>query len=516
MESFIDTNLNDNIYLSLEEESSIQYPRRAPIFSELNEDERRELWASLALRHTVGLGQSSHGKLIQHFGSAFNAVQAAPDWKNLGIAQAKAQMVADGVWRESAHKEWTSLIESDTGILLWTNPQYPVLLRHIYNPPILLYTKGDISLLSNATISMVGSRLCSKEGLQVASNMAAELSRVGITVVSGMAKGVDAMAHKAALNGVGRSIGVLGTGIDIYYPYENRKLYKDFQKHGLLITEYPLGMRALPQNFPARNRIVSGISLGVLIVEATTRSGSLITARLALEQNREVYAVPGPLTMQNYSGCHELIRQGAHPVFGAEDILNDLASPLQRQLESAPCLNLLRKRRRKGKNQVTLDEQESKVPVRILTPSHDTSKAPQTQGIMDSAFQDKTPDVLLPQHTEIKKQIPKSKVEKTRTTAPTQAYVEKPEQSCAIDHTQSSTTRPEQTTITSPTQAATKEHALLAYLADNQEVHIDIIAEALGLSAGKASSMLLILEMQGKVKRLAGMRYMLAKEKSYG
>lgn len=472
----------------------MQYPRHAPLFSELNEAERNELWASLALRHTEGLGQRSHAKLMQHFGSAFHAVQAAPHWSDTTIANTKAQMVADGVWRERAHKEWKALSKSDAGILLWTSPYYPVLLRHIYDPPILLYTKGDISLLSNATISIVGSRLCSNEGLQKASLIAAELSRVGITVVSGMAKGVDGTAHKAALKGVGRSIGVLGTGLDICYPRENKKLYKDFQSDGLLITEFPLGMQAMPQNFPARNRIVSGLSLGVLIVEAAARSGSLITARLALEQNREVYAVQGPLSMQNYSGCHELIRQGAHPVLNAEDILRDLAKPLQHQLENAPCLNLMRTRRRKAKKEepckkvhAPLKEAQSAKAKHKVHVEKDEHKKSEQRAIPCHGSGLKAKDE---QNLGTKTHL-ESEVKTKPNTAPDKE-------------------------LTTQSKVDSVEDALLAYLANGQEVHIDTISEALGLSAGKASSMLLVLEMTGQVRRLGGMRYMLAKGASCG
>ncbi|MFI3270497.1 MAG: DNA-processing protein DprA [Pseudomonadota bacterium] len=454
----------------LETEYSTQYPSHAPQFSELNEDERRELWAALALRHTEGLGSRSQGKLVRFFGSAFTAVQAAPNWKRLHIPEAKAQSVHDGVWRKSAEKEWKQLSKSDVGIILWTSPQYPILLRHIYDPPILLFCKGDTSLLSNATISLVGSRLCSKEGQAMAHTIASELSRVGITVISGMAKGVDATAHHAALQGVGRSIGVLGTGLDICYPVENKKLFRKIQEDGLIVTEFSLGMRALPQNFPARNRIVSGLSLGVLVVEAAARSGSLITARLALEQNREVYAVPGPSTMQEYSGCHNLIRQGAHPVFHVDDILRDLASPLQHQLENTQCLNLMRKKRRK-------DAQQSE---KTLPPS----------------------DILAPAVTQHAEEVV-SKVDNEKCARPEQMSVMAgPEV----------TVRPKTTTSAKVTPQADANLAqLLDYLGKNGEVHIDTIAESLSLNAGKLSALLLVLEMSGQVRRLPGMRYMLGR-----
>ena len=175
----------------------------------------------------------------------------------------------------------------------------------------------------------MGSRRATSQGLAVAAYMARCLAACGITVVSGMAQGIDSVAHEAALARVGRSIGVLGTGIDQIYPRSGEPLFRAMAEQGLLLSEFPPGAPPLAEHFPIRNRIISGLALGVLVVEAAGRSGSLITARLALEQNRDVYAVPGPALDSHCLGCQELVRQGARPVFSAEDVLRDLAAQLQ-------------------------------------------------------------------------------------------------------------------------------------------------------------------------------------------
>ncbi|WP_231039187.1 DNA-processing protein DprA, partial [Nitratidesulfovibrio oxamicus] len=205
--------------------------------------------------------------------------------------------------------------------------------------PAVLYCRGDASLLANHAVAVVGSRLSSRAGRGVAADIAYSLSAAGVTVVSGLARGIDREAHVAALEEVGSTIGVLGTGIDVVYPPEHAELFERMEATGLLVSEYAPGTLPLPAHFPVRNRIISGFSVGVLVVEAAARSGSLITARLALEQGREVYAVPGPATAQYTCGCRGLIEQGARPVATAEDMLADLAPVLGMELAAlaAPC-----------------------------------------------------------------------------------------------------------------------------------------------------------------------------------
>lgn len=238
--------------------------------------------------------------------------------------------MASGSWRTTARREWDAARRLSAGILLWNNPLYPACLRTLPDAPALLYCLGDASLLRAPCIAVVGARKASEQGCRVAAHMARCLAACGISIVSGMAQGIDASAHDAALHEVGRSIGVLGTGIDRVYPQRNAGLFARMERGGgLLLSEFAPGTPPLPENFPVRNRIISGLSLGILVVEAATRSGSLITARTALEQNREVYAVPGPALDEQCCGAQELIRQGARPVFAAEDILRDLLERLR-------------------------------------------------------------------------------------------------------------------------------------------------------------------------------------------
>ena len=229
----------------------------------------------------------------------------------------------------AALEEWRALQKlSSTHIILWNDSLYPTTLRQLPDAPPVLYCKGDLSLLSAPAVAVVGSRNCTSEGVRVAGRIARQLAACGVTIISGMAQGIDTVAHGAALHEAGRSIGVLGTGIDVIYPVKNTDIFGEMEERGLLVTEFPPGSKPIAGNFPIRNRIISGLALGVLVVEASHRSGSLITARLALEQNREVYAIPGPTFAPSSLGCQELVRQGAHPVFSAEDILLDMAALL--------------------------------------------------------------------------------------------------------------------------------------------------------------------------------------------
>lgn len=295
----------------------------------MDEAARTEFWASLALRHCRGLGARSCARLLKTFGSAYQALQACERWGEAGCTKRQSETMASGAWRTTARVEWDNARHLDAAILLWTDPRYPALLRRLPDAPVLLYARGDLSLLNSPAFAIVGSRRATAQGQAVAAYMARCLSACGIAVVSGMARGIDKVSHEAALSRLGRSIGVLGTGIDQIYPTSNASVFKDMQERGLLLSEFPPGAQPLAEHFPVRNRIISGLSLGVLVVEAASRSGSLITARMALEQNREVYAVPGPALDAHCLGCQDLVRQGARPVFSAEDVLRDLAEQLR-------------------------------------------------------------------------------------------------------------------------------------------------------------------------------------------
>nr|MDA8166095.1 DNA-processing protein DprA [Desulfobacteraceae bacterium] len=221
-------------------------------------------------------------------------------------------------------------------ILTWDHPAYPPLLRTIPDPPLLLYTKGDLACLSQPGLGVVGARAATSYGRQVAQDMAFQLARKGLVIISGFALGIDTAAHQGALRAGGRTVAVLGNGLDMVYPEQNRKLFDKIAETGTLVSEYPLGTTPDAFRFPARNRIISGLALGVLVVEAAKRSGSLITAHLALEQGREVFAVPGRVDSWKSEGAHRLLQEGAKLVFRAEDILEELPHGLTGLLAAKP------------------------------------------------------------------------------------------------------------------------------------------------------------------------------------
>ncbi len=326
----------------------------------LSQDDRAQLWATLALRHTKGIGPRLVARILRHFGSAYTAINELEAWGDIGIKKDVISSVSSGAWRENALVEWKKAQNLDAHIIMWHHDEYSPLLQTLIDAPALFYAYGDLSLLAGPCMAIVGSRKCTPEGVEVATNITRELSAAGITIVSGMAQGIDRVAHVAALHNVGKSIAVLGTGIDVIYPKRNADVYADLVKDGLIISEYAPHTPPLGLNFPIRNRIISGISLGVLVVEGTLRSGTLITAKQALEQNRDVFAIPGTANALASQGCQELIRQGARVVFTAEDILCDMAE----QLKAYPSLfakaelakSYLAPNNIKSKTQVTTNE----------------------------------------------------------------------------------------------------------------------------------------------------------------
>jgi DNA processing protein len=213
---------------------------------------------------------------------------------------------------------------------------YPPLLKQIVDPPPALFFRGDLALAREPLVAMVGSRRASPYALNAAGHLATQLVAAGVVIVSGLARGVDAASHSAALEAGGTTIAILGTGIDLVYPRGHKRLFRTIEERGLILTEFPPGTPPLPANFPIRNRVISGISLGTVIVEATGRSGSLITARTAAEQNREVFAVPGPIFAAGSEGPHRLIQYGAKLVHDAEDILDELPGDLHLPQRAAP------------------------------------------------------------------------------------------------------------------------------------------------------------------------------------
>ena len=217
------------------------------------------------------------------------------------------------------------LLKKDIGILNISDESYPNLLKEIYFPPPILFFKGEKIRRTKFSIAVVGTRKCTAYGAEAARYISRQLSKIGITIVSGVALGIDSYAHKAALEEKGGSIGVLGCGIDIVYPPENKYLYKDIIKNGSLVSEFFPGTPPLKANFPSRNRIISGISNGVIIVQAGKRSGAIITSEIALKQNREVFAIPGSIFDSESKGCHRLIKSGAKLVEDIDDILEEFS-----------------------------------------------------------------------------------------------------------------------------------------------------------------------------------------------
>lgn len=296
-----------------------------------------EFFASLALRHTRGLGPRTWKRLLDLYGSAAAAVADVSSWSARRLVTARVQAEFNlGAWRDKAQQERDAALRLGHDPVLYHDPHYPELLRQISDPPLFLYCIGDKTLLSRPCVALVGSRQASRYGLGMAENIAAQLSRAGICVVSGFALGIDRAAHEGALREIGSTIAVLGTGPDLVYPSANRELWRRIAADGLIVTEFAPGTRPEGMNFPHRNRIVSGLSLGVLVVESALASGSLITARLALAQGREVFALPGPANLKTYQGCHQLIREGACLVQEGADILRELRPQLGQSVSSPP------------------------------------------------------------------------------------------------------------------------------------------------------------------------------------
>ena len=301
--------------------------------------------AWLALGLTPGLGARLAGKLLREFGSP-EAVFAASltSLEACRIPAEAAQSIRSQQPLRLAEKELARVRELGCKLLTWDDPAYPQRLRGIYDPPPVLYLRGNAELLGRHSISIVGSRKPSPYGVQMAEKLGRELGARGLVIVSGMARGIDASAHRGALDaqkqsGRGTTVGVLGTGIDVVYPKENRKIHEEVAQQGCLISEFPMGSFAAPQNFPVRNRIIAGMALGVVVVEGAQYSGSLITARLAMEFGREVYGVPGNVTHAGSFGPNQLIKQGAKLVTGWEDVVEELPTDIRAELFPAESVS---------------------------------------------------------------------------------------------------------------------------------------------------------------------------------
>jgi DNA processing protein len=286
-------------------------------------------WISLNM--TPGVGPRAATKLLERFGSADNVFHARrSELEALRIKPETIESILKREFHDRAVEEFERVKSLGGDVLILDDGSYPDLLREIADPPITLYVRGDWQkCLELPCVGVIGSRMCSTYGANAAEMLARDLASRGICVVSGLARGIDTAAHRGSIRGQGRTIAVLGTGIDGVYPKENAKLINEIlDSGGAIVSQFPLGTPPLKDNFPYRNRIISGLSLGVLIVEASERSGSLITARLAMEQNREVMAVPGNITSRNSFGTNYLIKAGAKLVQQWQDVVTELPSEI--------------------------------------------------------------------------------------------------------------------------------------------------------------------------------------------
>jgi DNA processing protein len=279
----------------------------------------------LALSLVPGLGSVGIKNLVERFGSS-EAVFRAEVQDLMSVENVRKDLALRIVKREFSldpSRVLKRLEKLGARIVTYEDPLYPALLREIHDPPMVLYLRGQDIPSKSTFVAIVGSRNPTPYGLKAAEKIAQGLARRGLGVVSGMATGIDSAAQWGCIEGKGFTVAVLGTGIDVIYPSPNKKLFEKIICHGAAITEFPLGAPPEPKHFPIRNRIISGLSKGVVVVEATKKSGSLITAGLALEQGREVFAVPGSIDSFKSVGCHYLIKQGARLIENADDILDE-------------------------------------------------------------------------------------------------------------------------------------------------------------------------------------------------
>ncbi|MEE9331926.1 MAG: DNA-processing protein DprA [Methylophilaceae bacterium] len=287
-----------------------------------SEPDEAALWVSLS--QIQGLGNANICQLLTKFGSPDKIFSASISQLREVVSNPLASKVNQGVQTKAIQPTLDWLKKNNTHIVTLADTSYPQRLLQTSNPPVVLYAIGNLDWLNQPAIAMVGSRNATPQGEKNASDFAQELCNQGLCIVSGMALGIDGAAHRGALKNNGATIAVVGTGLDIVYPAKHRDLAHKIAERGLVVSEFPLGTPSKAQNFPRRNRIISGLSLGCLVVEANIKSGSLITARLAAEQGREVFAIPGSIHSPVSKGCHLLIKQGAKLVESAMDILDEL------------------------------------------------------------------------------------------------------------------------------------------------------------------------------------------------
>ncbi len=295
---------------------------------------RKDLADWIALNMIRGIGPRAANHLLDRFGTpaeVFAASRMALERE--GLKPETIQELHDSEILEKADAEIERLEKLGARVITLEDEDYPALLREIHDPPIALYVRGDLTrACEQPCLAVVGSRRCSTYGVNAAQSLARDLAAQGLTIVSGMARGIDAAAHRGALEAGGQTIAVVGTGLESTYPREHKKLEEDIVAHGAVISEFPLGTPPLPQNFPYRNRILSGLGFGVMVVEAAEHSGSLITARLAYEQGRDVFAIPGNITSQTSFGPNFLIKDGAKLVQHWRDVAEELPRQIKERM----------------------------------------------------------------------------------------------------------------------------------------------------------------------------------------
>jgi DNA processing protein len=287
----------------------------------------------LALRLIPGLGARKANQLLDRFRTPHRIFQASrSELEASGLAGSLAQTIASGCTFDDAVDQQQKILETGAVLVPFSDPAYPARLKEIFDPPIALFARGRVELLQSMMLGVVGTRRPTAYGTAAAERLSPDLAQAGLTIVSGMARGIDTSAHRGALAVGGDTVAVFGCGVDLIYPAENRKLALEIADKGLLVSEFPMGSPAFPQNFPIRNRIISGMSVGVLVVEGAEYSGSSITARTALDQQREVFAVPGNITSKMSWGPNLLIKQGAKLVQEWNDVTVELPADVRRAL----------------------------------------------------------------------------------------------------------------------------------------------------------------------------------------
>jgi DNA processing protein len=305
-------------------------PSRQPA----SETDDRHYW--LALQRAPGIGNRRCQKLLCEFDSPADVFEAdAERLRALGLRPESIDYLSNPDWA-AVEQDLDWLAKPGNSLVTLCDPRYPALLKEIADPPALLFIHGDTDYVSQPQLAIVGSRNPSHDGQSLAAEFAAHLASRGLTITSGLASGVDGAAHRGALRGAGGTIAVTGTGLDRVYPAHHRELAHQIADNGALVSEFPPGAGPMAANFPRRNRIISGLSLGTLVVEAALHSGSLITARAALEQGREVFAIPGSIHNPLSRGCHALIREGAKLVETGDHILEELSALLSESLSRRP------------------------------------------------------------------------------------------------------------------------------------------------------------------------------------